>query len=144
MKDSINQELAIGDFVSFLAPSKRELNIGLITGFAPKSARIWKVNFQDASNRWNHDEELTRMPDITVKIVTPIDLLMSNANSTFCVGVRGKASGWSIDQTIQNSRNWLDPIRGRNSYLGDPQLIEEKVMEGVIIGWNWYEHRLKS
>lgn len=143
--DSIGNDVKEGDWVSYLIPSSRILNIGPVVGGTDKSLRLIDIDFyQLGRRRFTCEPTLTREFKLCVRIEPPIEKIMSNnKKSMFCFGVVGFASGWSLDNTIQKSISVHTDFRSDFQWKSADE-VEEIRESGIAAGWYWYKLHQKG
>lgn len=142
--DSIGNEVKEGDWVSYLVPSSRQLNIGPVVGGTDKSIRVIDISFsQLGRQRFTREDTLTRIFDVCIKIDPPIDRILKHAHkSMFCHGVWASASGLDLPQAFANSINIHTSYRNDMSWLSANE-VEEMRERGISAGWHWHQEYVK-
>lgn len=138
--DSIGDEVKVGDWISYLVPNSRRLNVGPVIGGTDKSIRVLNINFsQLGRHRYELEPTITREFSLCVKIEPPMTKIIGHSHkSMFCAGVAGSASGWSIDDTVTKSSGLLVDLKGSYNYLSKDEL-DEIFYNSVATGWHWHK-----
>lgn len=143
--DSIGNEVKEGDWVSYLVPQSRKLNIGTVVGGTEKSLRLIELDFyQLGRHRFSQELTLTREFKLCVKIDPPIDRILKHAHkSMFCHGVWASASGLDLQQAFANSVNIHTDFKSHFSYYSANE-VEEIRERGISAGWYWHQEHVKK